>query len=241
MQEHDEMFRLLVNRYAPKLVKAKKQASYMLQKDAQQEPELSLEEAIKRKCDAQLMDDAYHPKAVEKYWNVWWEENKFFQADNQTTNPKRFTMVIPPPNVTGYLHIGHALTIAIQDSIVRNKRMLGYETLYLPGTDHAGIATQTVVEKILMKETGKSRHDLGREPFLKEVWKYVDIHGKGILNQMKRTGCSLDWSREVFTMDEHLSKAVAEGFVQLYEKGLIYRANRLVNWSTILKTAISDI
>lgn len=187
------------------------------------------------------MDEAYHPGAVEKYWNNWWEHNKFFQANNKTDNPKKFTICFPPPNVTGYLHIGHALTIAIEDSIVRNKRMSGYETLFIPGTDHAGIATQTVVEKRLKKETGKSRHDLGREPFIDEVKKYVEVHGKGILNQMKRTGCSMDWSRQAYTMDDNLSKAVAEGFVQLFEKGLIYRANRLVNWSTILKTAISDI
>lgn len=108
------------------------------------------------------MSDSYDPPSVEKYWDQWWNQNKFFHADNETTNPKKFTITLPPPNVTGYLHIGHALTVAVQDSIVRRKRMQGYETLYLPGTDHAGIATQTVVEKKLMKEEGKTRHDLGR-------------------------------------------------------------------------------
>ena len=158
-----------------------------------------------------------------------------------TNNPKKYVICFPPPNITGYLHIGHALTISIEDSLVRNKRMNGYETLFLPGTDHAGIATQTVVEKKLFKETGKSRHDFGREPFLEEVWKFKEVHGSGIMNQIKRTACSMDWDREVFTLDKTLSRAVGESFVRLYEKGLIYRANRLVNWSTILKTAISDI
>ena len=119
--------------------------------------------------------------------------------------------------------------------------MNGYEALFLPGTDHAGIATQTVVEKKLKKEEGKSRHDLGREKFLEKVWEYKNIHGRGIMNQIKRTACSMDWEREVFTLDKTLSKAVGESFVRLFERGLIYRANRLVNWSTILKTAISDI
>ena len=167
--------------------------------------------------------------------------SKFFHADSQTKNPKKYVICFPPPNVTGYLHIGHALTIAVEDSLVRNKRMSGYETLFLPGTDHAGIATQTVVEKKLVRETGKSRHDLGREAFIEEVWKYKELHGSGIMNQIKRTACSMDWEREVFTLDKTLSKAVGESFVRLYERGLIYRSNRLVNWSTILKTAISDI
>lgn len=123
---------------------------------------MPLEEAIKVKFDASKMTDSYDPIAVEKYWDQWWNQNKFFHADNETTNPNKFTITLPPPNVTGYLHIGHALTVAVQDSIVRRKRMQGYETLYLPGTDHAGIATQTVVEKQLMKEEGKTRHDYGR-------------------------------------------------------------------------------
>lgn len=135
--------------------------------------------------------------------------SKFFHADNQSTNPKKFTICLPPPNVTGYLHIGHALTVAIEDALVRNKRMNGYETLFLPGTDHAGIATQTVAEKKLFIETGKTRHDLGREKFLEEVWKFKETHGNGILNQLRRTAISMDWDRLAFTMDEQLSKSVA--------------------------------
>jgi len=150
-------------------------------------------------------------------------------------------MVIPPPNVTGYLHIGHALTGAIEDSLCRRKRMQGYETLYLPGTDHAGIATHSVVEKKLMKETGQSRHDLGRDKFVAKIWEWKETHGNAILNQLKKIGSGLDWSRFHFTMDDQLSKAVNEAFVRFAEKGLIYRANRLVNWSCKLRTAISDI
>ena len=166
---------------------------------------------------------------------------KFFHADNTTTNTKKFVIPLPPPNVTGRLHIGHALTIALEDSLVRWKRMSGYETLFLPGTDHAGIATQSVVEKMIMKEEGKTRHDFSREDFMKRIWEWKEKYGNFILNQLRRTGASLDWDRTVFTMDAKLSKAVTEAFVRMFEKGLIYRANRLVNWSTILKTAISDI
>ena len=166
--------------------------------------------------------------------------SKYFQAD-PTTNKPRFVICLPPPNVTGYLHIGHALTVAVQDSIVRRKRMQNFETLYIPGTDHAGIATQTVVQKKLMKETGKTRHDFGRQEFIKKVWEWKEKHGNAILGQLKRVGASLDWSREFFTMDPNLSEAVAEGFAELFDKGLIYRSNRLVNWSCALKTAISDI
>ncbi|ELP86435.1 valyl-tRNA synthetase, putative, partial [Entamoeba invadens IP1] len=154
---------------------------------------------------------------------------------------KKFVIVIPPPNVTGKLHIGHALTNSIQDTIVRYHRMLGDTTLWVPGVDHAGIATQVVVEKKLMKEQGITRHDIGREKFLEEVWKWKDEYGKGICEQLKRLGSSLDWSREVFTMDETRSQAVKEAFCRFYEKGLLYREQRLVNWCCTLKTAISDI
>lgn len=166
--------------------------------------------------------------------------SKFFHA-NLNTDKKKFVICLPPPNVTGNLHIGHALTTAIQDSIVRRKRMQNYETLYIPGTDHAGIATQTVVEKQLFKETGKTRYDLGREEFVKKVWEWKEKSGSFILNQLRRVGASLDWEREFFTMDSQLSESVAEAFTQLFDKKLIYRANRLVNWSCSLKTAISDI
>jgi len=170
----------------------------------------------------------------------WWEASGFFKPDDDASK-EPFVMVIPPPNVTGTLHIGHALTNSIQDTVTRWRRMMGYRTLWLPGTDHAGIATQTVVEKKVARETGKTRHDLGREGFLKEVWSYVDDYGHRITNQLRRLGSSVDWSRQVFTMDETRSNAVNEAFVRMHEKGLIYRDNRLVNWCCKLKTAVSDI
>jgi valyl-tRNA synthetase len=182
----------------------------------------------------------YCPEAVEAAWYEWWEASGFFKPDEDTSK-EPFVMVIPPPNVTGTLHIGHALTNSIQDTVIRWRRMMGYRTLWLPGTDHAGIATQTVVEKKVARETGKTRHDLGREGFLKEVWSYVDDYGHRITNQLRRLGSSVDWSRQVFTMDEVRSNAVNEAFVRMHEKGLIYRDNRLVNWCCKLRTAVSDI
>jgi valyl-tRNA synthetase len=150
-------------------------------------------------------------------------------------------MVIPPPNVTGALHLGHALMLSIEDAVMRYKRMNGYETLWLPGVDHAGIATQSVVEKQLWKKEKKTRHDLGREEFVKQVWNWKDEYGGRINNQFRRFGISVDWERFAFTLDETRSKAVIEAFVRMYEKGLIYRDTRLVNWSATLKTAISDL
>lgn len=150
-------------------------------------------------------------------------------------------MVIPPPNVTGALHIGHALTNTIEDTITRWRRMSGYNTLWVPGTDHAGIATQTVVEKTLQKERQLTRHDLGREKFLEIVYDWVGLYSDKIRDQLMRIGSSLDWSRKRFTMDDIMSRAVLEAFTMLYDKGLIYRDNRLVNWCCKLKTAISDI
>lgn len=150
-------------------------------------------------------------------------------------------MVIPPPNVTGTLHIGHGLTIAIEDTITRWKRMKGFHTLWVPGVDHAGIATQVVVEKALQKEEGKSRHDLGREAFVKKVWEWKEQYGNTITSQLRLLGASVDWSRETFTLDPKLSTAVNEAFCKMFKKGLIYRDNRLVNWCCTLKTAISDI
>mmetsp|Transcript_17760 Transcript_17760/g.29851 ORF Transcript_17760/g.29851 Transcript_17760/m.29851 type:complete len:1373 (-) Transcript_17760:276-4394(-) len=182
----------------------------------------------------------YHPKVVEAAWYEWWEKCEFFKAQNGTDKPK-FVIVIPPPNVTGTLHLGHALTNAVQDTIVRWKKMSGYEALWVPGTDHAGIATQTVVEKKIMKERKQTRHDLGREAFLKEVWKWKEESGSTICRQLRRLGSSLDWSRECFTMDDKLSAAVNEAFVRMHEKKLIYRQVRLVNWCCTLKTCISDI
>jgi len=186
------------------------------------------------------MAKAYNPKLVEAAWYAWWEKCGFFTPANGSSKPK-FVIVIPPPNVTGALHIGHALTNSIQDTIVRWRRMGGYETLWVPGTDHAGIATQTVVEKKLLRERGVTRQQLGREAFLKEVFVWKEQYGDTICSQLRRLGSSLDWSRERFTMDAMLSEAVQAAFIQLHSKGLIYRENRLVNWCCALKTAISDI
>ena len=150
-------------------------------------------------------------------------------------------MVIPPPNVTGYLHLGHAIMSTLEDTLTRWHRMCGETVLWVPGCDHAGIATQVVVEKKLMREQKLSRHDLGREKFLEEVWKWKTEKGDHIYEQIKALGSSCDWSRKVFTMDKSMSYAVEEAFIRMHEKKLIYRSTRLVNWSCTLKSAISDI
>ncbi|KAL6782093.1 TSV2 [Auxenochlorella protothecoides x Auxenochlorella symbiontica] len=186
------------------------------------------------------MPKGYDPKAVETAWYDWWEASRYFAASSDSCKPP-FAMVIPPPNVTGSLHIGHALTLAIQDTLCRWRRMSGYEVCWVPGTDHAGIATQTVVERQLARETGQTRHDLGRAAFLDRVHDWVARHGDRILYQCRRLGASLDWDRRVFTMDAKLSAAVQEAFLRLHAQGLIYRDHRLVNWDCRLKTAVSDI
>ena len=181
----------------------------------------------------------YDHRDVEPRWYAWWREQGYFQADAES-EAEPFTIVIPPPNVTGSLHIGHALTLTIQDVLVRHKRMCGYNALWLPGTDHAGIATQMVVERHLQKE-GVSRFDLGREKFIEEVWRWKGQYHARITRQTEALGASVDWSRERFTMDEGLSRAVREVFVRLYEEGLIYRDDRMVNWSPGCQTVISDL
>ncbi len=181
---------------------------------------------------------AYNPNEAEERWYAAWEKKDLFRA---TANPskKPYTIVIPPPNVTGILTMGHVLNNTIQDVFVRWKRMQGYETLWMPGTDHAGIATQNVVEKSLLKE-GKTRHDLGREEFVRRVWQWKETYGGTIIRQLKKLGASCDWNRQRFTMDEGLSDAVQEMFVRLYNKGLVYRGKYIVNWCPKDHTAISD-
>ena len=181
----------------------------------------------------------YDPKSTEASIYKFWEEGGFFKADAKSAKPP-YSIVIPPPNVTGVLHMGHALDETLQDILTRYHRMSGFETLWLPGTDHAGIATQNVVEKKL-REKGLSRYDLGREKFLEETWKWANQHKSAILDQCKRLGASFDRSRERFTFDEGCSKAVKEVFVRLYEKGLIYKGKYIVNWCPRCKSAISDV
>src|SRR5439155_19387127 len=183
---------------------------------------------------------AYDPAQVEQRWYRFWLEQRYFHADAQI--PKApFSIAIPPPNVTGSLHLGHALTVTIQDILIRWRRMGAYNAMWMPGTDHAGIATQMVVERNLKALEGKSRHDLGREKFIARVWEWKEKNGNRIIEQLKVLGASCDWERERFTMDEGLSKAVREAFVRLYEEGLIYRAQRLINWCPTCRTALSDL
>ena len=181
----------------------------------------------------------YNPKETEEKIYKFWEEGEYFKADAKSEKPA-YSIVIPPPNVTGVLHMGHALDETLQDILIRYHRMSGYETLWLPGTDHAGIATQNVVEKNL-REKGLSRYDLGREKFLEETWKWANEHKSAILDQCKRLGASFDRSRERFTFDEGCSEAVKEVFVRLYEKGLIYKGKYIVNWCPRCNSAISDV
>ncbi|MDP4152634.1 MAG: valine--tRNA ligase [Bacillota bacterium] len=181
----------------------------------------------------------YNPKEVEDRIYEMWLEGGYFKADAESKKPP-FTIVMPPPNVTGQLHLGHALGDTIQDILIRYKRMNGYEALWVPGTDHAGIATQIRVEEVLRKEEGLSRHDLGRDKFLERVWAWKNQYGNRIESQIKKLGASCDWDRKRFTMDEGCSKAVKETFVELYNKGLIYRGYRIINWCPDCITALSD-
>ena len=181
--------------------------------------------------------DKYIHTDVENKIYSYWENNKLFQPKENTN---KFSIVIPPPNVTGSLHMGHALNNSIQDLLVRFHRMNNYETLWQPGTDHAGIATQALVERKLEKD-GIKKNDLGRDKFIEKVWEWKNEYGDIIINQLKKLGCSCDWSRNAFTMDENLSKSVLKVFVDLYKKNLIFKSKKLVNWDTVLKTAISDL
>jgi valyl-tRNA synthetase len=186
-----------------------------------------------------MLSKVYDPNLIEKKWLHLWLEKGLFKADPDAQG-EPFSIVIPPPNVTGSLHMGHALNVTLQDILTRYKRMSGFNTLWLPGTDHAGIATQNVVERRLV-DTGLQREDLGREPFIEKVWQWKEQYGGIIIEQLKRLGASCDWSRERFTMDKGLSRAVREVFVRLFEEGLIYQGDYIINWCPRCRTALSDL
>jgi valyl-tRNA synthetase len=181
----------------------------------------------------------YNPQNVEEKWYQYWLDKHYFHAEVEP-DKEPFCIVIPPPNVTGVLHLGHALDNTLQDILIRWRRMQGYNTLWMPGTDHAGIATQAKVEESIAAE-GLSKYDLGREQFLERTWEWKRKYGGTIIKQLKRLGASCDWDRERFTMDEGCSVAVREVFLRLYEKGLIYRGSYLINWCPKCRTTISDI
>ena len=185
------------------------------------------------------LEKVYNPQEFEDRIYDFWLKGRYFHSEPDESK-KPFTIVIPPPNVTGQLHMGHALDETLQDILIRYKRMQGFNALWVPGTDHAGIATQIKVEEVLRKEEGLTRYDLGREKFLERVWDWKKMYGDRIINQLKKLGSSCDWDRERFTMDEGCSKAVKEVFVNLYEKGLIYKGNRIINWCPNCTTALSD-
>ncbi|XP_066949546.1 valine--tRNA ligase isoform X1 [Macrobrachium rosenbergii] len=219
----------------PKKVEEKKVITYDIQTPQGEKKNVEVE-----------LPAQYSPKYVEAAWYAWWKKAGFFKPEYgrnlDEPNPKgQFIMVIPPPNVTGTLHLGHALTNSVEDALCRWNRMKGRTALWVPGCDHAGIATQVVVEKKIKREEGLTRHDLGREAFLKRVWDWKIEKGNFIYDQLEKMGSSLDWDRVTFTMDPGPAEAVKEAFVRMHEDGTIYRANRLVNWSCTLKSAISDI
>ncbi len=188
----------------------------------------------------------YNFRETEQGIYEMWEKNGYFKPSNGPNKPgfdaeiKPFVISIPPPNVTGELHLGHAMFVSMEDLMIRYHRMKGIPTLWVPGTDHAGIATQLQVERMLRRE-GTSREEVGREEFLRRTWEWKEKYGGIITQQIRRLGASCDWDRERFTLDEGLSRAVREAFVRLFEKGLIYRGPRLINWSPGLKTAVSDL
>ncbi|MCS7007438.1 MAG: class I tRNA ligase family protein, partial [Gaiellaceae bacterium] len=186
------------------------------------------------------MDPRYSPDEVERRWQRTWEEEGLYAAGAGARRDETYVICVPPPNVTGELHMGHALNGSIQDVLIRWHRMRGFDTLWQPGYDHAGISTQNVVEKELARE-GLTRHDLGREAFLERTWDWLERTGRTIMGQFRRLGCSLDYSRERFTMDDDYVRAVLTFFCHLWNRGWIYRANRIVNWCPFHETAISDL
>src|SRR5438309_1959645 len=181
---------------------------------------------------------AYDHQEAQERWLRFWNEHGYFHARPENREP--FFIVIPPPNVTGALHMGHALNNTLQDVLIRWRRMQGYNALWVPGTDHAGIATQAVVERRVKEEEGKSRRDLGREELVRRIWKWKDQYEKRILGQLKELGCSCDWERTRFTLDEKCARAVRTTFFRMFRDGLIYRGKRLVNWDTQLQTSVAD-
>src|SRR5713101_1987421 len=185
------------------------------------------------------LSKTYDPNTVEPKWYQRWIDNRDFEA-NPNSSKRPFSIVMPPPNITGVLTLGHVLNNTIQDILARRARMQGFEVLWLPGMDHAGIATQTAVEKYLLRTEKKTRYDLGREEFLRRVLEWQDKHGGIIIEQLKRLGCSCDWSRQRYTFDDDYIRAVQNVFVDLYHKGLIYRGRRMINWDPAAQTALSD-
>ena len=185
------------------------------------------------------MASRFEAGTIEDRWYQVWMDGGWFHVDVEDAEDP-YCIMIPPPNVTGALHMGHALNNTLQDIVARYQRLRGKDVLWLPGTDHAGIATQAVVEKKLFLEQNIKREDMGREAFIAEVWKWKEEYGNRILHQLQKLGCSCDWERTRFTMDEGLTHAVRESFVRLFEKGLIYRGERLINWDCKLQTAVSD-
>ncbi|MDX9816857.1 MAG: class I tRNA ligase family protein, partial [Smithellaceae bacterium] len=185
------------------------------------------------------LSKTYDPKMVEDRWFAHWRQKGYFHSEPDPEK-KAFCIMIPPPNVTGMLTMGHVLNNTLQDILVRRARMQGFETMWLPGTDHAGIATQTRVEKFVRENEGKTRHDYGREAFVDRIREWKEQYGGMIIKQLQKLGVSCDWERERFTLDAGLSKAVREVFVSLYEKGLIYKGRRIINWCPVSHTALSD-
>ncbi|KAI9662360.1 MAG: valine--tRNA ligase [Bathelium mastoideum] len=229
---------------------SKKQEKKQQSKETEVRPQYVEETPAGEKKILKSLDDAdrkaYIPGVVESAWYAWWEKQGFFMPEYgqkalDVKDKGAFTIVIPPPNVTGSLHCGHALATSLQDTLIRWYRMKGFTTLYLPGCDHAGIATQTVVENMLRRRENKSRYDLGRQRFVERVQEWKEEYHQNITRVLKRLGASFDWTREAFTMDENLSAAVTECFVRLHDEGYIYRSNRLVNWCVKLNTALSSI
>src|SRR6187549_466678 len=202
---------------------------------------MSGEKSDENKDEKAELGKGYEPAEVEPKWYAFWLEHGVFNASVDPADQRKpYTITLPPPNVTGSLHMGHALGDTIEDVLIRHKRMQGYNTLWQPGIDHAGIATQLVVERQLARE-GKTRHDLGRAKFVERVWEWKAQSGGRIAEQMKVLGCSADWPRSKFTMDPELQLAVREAFVRLHGEGLLYRATRLINWCTSCRTALSDV